>query len=101
MGPDPAGRGGAPDVMTPAERRPYALWTGVALVWIVSGGLYLLSPPSLDQFNQAYLGWRWIRGEVPYRDVIDMNWPAGTSVRLDARISWIPAMSFAFSITTW
>jgi hypothetical protein len=51
----------------------------VALIlvsWAVAGGLYLLLPPSPDQFNHAYLGWRMVEGERLYADVQDMNWPA-------------------------
>lgn len=45
------------------------------VVWPVCAALYLTLPPSPDQFNHAYLGWRLLEGDVPYRDVIDMNWP--------------------------
>jgi Dolichyl-phosphate-mannose-protein mannosyltransferase len=43
--------------------------------WIVFGALYLTMPPSPDQFNHMYLGWRWLNGDTMYVDVIDMNWP--------------------------
>lgn len=46
-----------------------------AFVWLASAALYLTLPPSPDQFNHAYLGWRLLEGDAPYRDVIDMNWP--------------------------
>ena len=59
----------------PAPRR-YGRASAIAVVWLVAGGLYLALPPGVDQFNHAYMGWRWLRGEVPYRDLIDMNWPA-------------------------
>jgi hypothetical protein len=46
-----------------------------ALSWLASGALYLTIPPSPDQFNHAYMGWRLLEGDVLYRDFIDMNWP--------------------------
>lgn len=52
-----------------------ASWVAVGGVWLVCGALYLSLPPSPDQFEHSYLGWRLLRGAVPYRDVIDMNWP--------------------------
>ena len=42
---------------------------------MVFGALYLAMPPSPDQFNHMYLGWRWLNGDTMYVDVIDMNWP--------------------------
>lgn len=49
--------------------------TLVAVAWFVSGFLYLTLPPSPDQFNHAYMGWRLVEGDIPYRDFFDPNWP--------------------------
>src|SRR6185503_9365437 len=57
------------------KTRSHGFLAALAFVWIAAGALYLACPPGPDQFNHAYLGWRWVQGEVPYRDVIDMNWP--------------------------
>jgi 4-amino-4-deoxy-L-arabinose transferase-like glycosyltransferase len=46
-----------------------------ATCWLAAGTIYLTLPPSPDQFNHAYMGWRLLEGDVPYRDFIDMNWP--------------------------
>ena len=46
-----------------------------ALSWLMSGALYLTLPPSPDQFQHAYLGWRLLEGDIPYRDIVDVNWP--------------------------
>ena len=54
----------------------FARWSlATAIVWLACAALYLTLPPSPDQFNHAYLGWRLLEGDAPYRDVIDMNWP--------------------------
>lgn len=47
----------------------------VALSWAALGALYLTLPPSPDQLEMDYMGWRMLEGAVPYRDFIDMNWP--------------------------
>jgi len=59
----------------PSGVRDFRLVPVVAVVWAAASALYLTLPPGVDQFNHAYLGWRWIRGDAPYRDVVDMNWP--------------------------
>lgn len=43
--------------------------------WLVSGLLYLTLPPAPDQFMHAYMGWRLLEGDIPYRDFFDTNWP--------------------------
>ncbi|MBN8507165.1 MAG: glycosyltransferase family 39 protein [Burkholderiales bacterium] len=64
-----------------------------ALTWLVCGALYLALPPSPDQFNHAYLGWRLLMGDVPYRDTIDMNWPG---------VWWLHAMATGiFGVRMW
>jgi hypothetical protein len=51
-------------------------WTyAISAAWLVSGALYLTLPPTSDQFDHEYIGWRILEGEVPYRDFIDENWP--------------------------
>lgn len=50
--------------------RLFALFT-----WLASGVLYLWLPPSPDQFNLSYMGWRLLSGDRPYVDFIDVNWP--------------------------
>jgi hypothetical protein len=39
------------------------------------GALYSTLPPSPDQFEVDYLGWRLLHGARPYVDFIDPNWP--------------------------
>ncbi len=58
-------------VLTASRRWRLAL----LLVWFVGGALYFALPPSPDQFNHGYLGWRLWSGDVPYVDTVDMNWP--------------------------
>lgn len=61
-----------PGSVASADRR----WIGAAAVaWVLSGLFYLTLPPSADQFELSYLGWRIVEGDVLYRDLIDMNWP--------------------------
>jgi hypothetical protein len=55
-----------------AHRRP---WAAIAAGGLLFAVLYLLMPPSPDQFNHAYLGWRLVQGERLNADVMDMNWP--------------------------
>lgn len=45
-------------------------------MWLTTGLLYLTLPPSPDQLEHSYMGWRILAGDVPYRDIIDPNWPA-------------------------
>lgn len=60
-----------------ASSQPLARWAwAAALSWLIGGALFLLLPPSPDQFNHAYLGWRIVEGERLYVDLLDMNWPA-------------------------
>jgi len=69
------------------EERIARWWLALAaLSWIVSGALYLTLPPSPDQFELDYMGWRMLEGDVPYRDFIDMNWPG---------VMWMHALSTA------
>lgn len=50
---------------------------GAALgaVWVASLLLYLLLPPSPDNFDHSYVAWRTLNGARPYEDLIDINWP--------------------------
>jgi hypothetical protein len=51
-------------------------WRGIsALSWLLSAALYVTLPPSPDQFQHSYLGWRFLEGDAPYHDFIDMNFP--------------------------
>jgi hypothetical protein len=71
-------------------------WVALAaLSWLTSGALYLTLPPSPDQFQSEYLGWRLIEGDIPYRDFIDMNWPG--VMGLHGLASWI----FGVSLWSW
>lgn len=60
---------------TLGHRAFHPWWWLCAASWLLCGGLYLTLPPSPDQFNHAYMGWRLLQGDVPYRDFIDSNWP--------------------------
>ena len=66
-----------------------------ALSWIVSGALYLTLPPGPDQSNHAYLGWRLLEGDIPYRDIIDTNWPG--VMALHALATWL----FGVNLWSW
>ena len=84
--------------MSPHRPASWALdrWaTLAALSWLASGALYLTLPPSPDQFQHAYLGWRLIEGDIPYRDFIDQNWPG--VMALHALASWI----FGVNLWSW
>lgn len=71
-------------------------WLALAVLsWLTTGALYLTVPPSPDQFQHAYLGWRLLEGDVPYRDFIDMNWPG--VMTLHALASWI----FGVNLWSW
>lgn len=62
-------------------------WFAVAgFTWLACGALYLTLPPSPDQFEHSYIGWRLLEGAVPYRDFIDPNWPG---------VMWMHALSVA------
>ena len=63
--------------------------------WILTCLLYLTLPPSADQIAHAYLGWRVVEGDVPYREVIDMNWPG--VMTLHAVAIWI----FGLELWSW
>lgn len=65
------------------------------MIWLACGALYLTLPPEPDQFHHAYMGWRWIEGDLPYRDFIDMNWPG--VIGLNAVADWI----FGVHIWSW
>lgn len=57
-------------------RRGWYRWRWLAAAsWMVSLLLYITLPPSPDQFSHAYMGWRLLEGDVPYRDFLDQNWP--------------------------
>jgi hypothetical protein len=67
----------------------------IAVAWIGSGASYLTLPPSPDQFEFAYMGWRMLEGDAPYRDFIDMNFPGGM---------WLQALStgiFGHHLWSW
>lgn len=83
LGPDPVKRA--------LVRWP--IWAAIS--WIVSGALYLSLPPSPDQFNHAYLGWRLLAGDIPYRDFIDMNWPGVMGLHALAELL------FGFNVWSW
>lgn len=71
-------------------------WMTIAIAsWIASGALYLTLPPSPDQFQHAYMGWRLIEGDAPYRDFIDMNWPG--VMALHALATWV----FGINLWSW
>ncbi|HXX92470.1 MAG TPA: hypothetical protein VEN81_02485, partial [Planctomycetota bacterium] len=59
-----------------------------AVLWILSGCLYLTLPPSPDQFQHGYLGWRFSQGDAPYHDFIDMNWPGVMGLQALASVSF-------------
>jgi hypothetical protein len=58
----------------------------MAAAWLASGAVYLSLPPSPDQFEFDYMGWRMLEGDAPYRDFMDMNFPGGM---------WLHALSTA------
>jgi len=71
-------------------------WAVIAgMGWLLSGALYLTLPPSPDQFNHAYIGWRLLEGDIPYRDFIDMNWPG--VMGLHALATWL----FGINLWSW
>jgi hypothetical protein len=45
------------------------------LVSVALGLLYAARPPSPDQALFDYIGWRITEGDLPYRDVTEINWP--------------------------
>jgi 4-amino-4-deoxy-L-arabinose transferase-like glycosyltransferase len=57
--------------------------------------LYLTLPPSPDQFNHAYLGWRLLAGDIPYVDFVDMNWPGVMGLHALAEVL------FGFNVWSW
>jgi hypothetical protein len=61
--------------------------TLAALSWLVCGALYLTLPPSADQFQHLYQGWRLLEGDILYRDFIDANWPG--VMALAAAATWL------------
>lgn len=69
--------------------------TVAALSWIICGGLYLTLPPSADQFQHLYQGWRLLEGDILYRDFIDANWPG--VMALAAAATWL----FGNSLWSW
>lgn len=71
-------------------------WVTIAIAsWIASGALYLTLPPSPDQFQHAYMGWRLLEGDVPYRDFIDMNWPGVMALHA------LAASIFGINLWSW
>lgn len=62
---------------------------------VVGAAVYLTLPPSPDQFNHAYLGWRLFMGDVPYRQTLDPNWPG--VMGLHALAVWI----FGVNLWSW
>lgn len=75
-------------------RRP--AWLALAVLsWLAAGALYLALPPSPDQFHHGYMGWRWIEGDLPYHDFIDMNWPG--TIGLHAISNWV----FGVHLWSW
>jgi len=82
--------------MTAPESPPRRTWLALAaLSWLAAGALYLTLPPAPDQFHHAYMGWRWIEGDLPYHDFIDMNWPG--TIGLHAVAVWI----FGVHLWSW
>lgn len=63
--------------------------------WLAAGLLYLTLPPSPDQFHHAYMGWRLLQGDAPYRDFYDQNWPG--VMALHALASWL----FGVNLWSW
>lgn len=55
------------------RRAPWFI--AIAASFLLAASLYLLLPPSPDQFDHGYSAWRLLSGDVPYRDVMDVNWP--------------------------
>jgi hypothetical protein len=51
----------------------------LVLAWLlyssILGFLYAQIPPNPDQSIFNYIGWIWIRGGLPYRDAVDVNFP--------------------------
>lgn len=65
----------------------------IAASFLLAASLYLLLPPSPDQFDHAYSAWRLLSGDVPYRDVMDVNWPGVIALH---------AVSLSvFGVNTW
>ena len=59
----------------------------------VAGLLYVAIPPSPDQLQLDYTGWRVLEGDVPYVDFADGNWPAS---------HWLHALAFrVFGVHLW
>lgn len=58
----------------------------------VFAGLYVFLPPSIDQWQLDYTGWCVTRGEAPYTDIRDGNWPAA---------HWLHALSVAIQGPTF
>lgn len=63
--------------------------------WATSLALYLTLAPSPDQFHHAYMGWRLIQGDAPYRDFYDQNWPG--VMALHALATWL----FGVNLWSW
>jgi Dolichyl-phosphate-mannose-protein mannosyltransferase len=57
------------------RRARIAVFVGLGLLGAALLALYATLPPSPDQFEFDYMGYRLLAGDVPYHDVIDMNWP--------------------------
>ena len=62
-------------------------WLLAICAWLAAGLLYLTLPPSPDQFNHAYMGWRLLAGDRLYVDFIDVNWPGVSG--LHALATWV------------
>jgi 4-amino-4-deoxy-L-arabinose transferase-like glycosyltransferase len=86
---------GLSTVLTRKGKSPPLLRAAVVAVWLGSGAAYLTVPPSPDQFEFDYMGWRMLEGDVPYRDFVDMNFPGGY---------WLHALStalFGHQLWSW
>src|SRR5688500_15812803 len=73
--------------------RSRLIYLAAVAVWVGCGLLYVTLPPSPDQFQHAYLGWRLLAGELPYRDFIDVNWPGV--------MTWHAVAIWLFGINLW
>lgn len=70
-------------------------WLLAICAWLAAGLLYLTLPPSPDQFNHAYMGWRLLAGDRLYVDFIDVNWPGVSG--LHALATWV----FGVHLWSW
>lgn len=62
--------------MHPDSNRSGSIWrAAIVLSFVTAGLLYLFLPPNPDLFDHDYSAWRLLSGDLPYHDVLDVNWP--------------------------